>query len=577
MSFTKLIRMVVPPLILCSVALHFAAAQSDPAIKLTAGEKRWLSAHPVVRVAPDPSFAPVEWFDKKGRFQGMAKNFLELMTQRTGIQFEIVQLSNWDEVLKKARLHEVDMLSAATKTPQRAEYLNFTAPYIEIPAVIIVREDLRGPLDLKALQQKQMFVGVTSGYAEHDFLKNNHPQLNLIVVPDVTTGLKKVAFGMSDSMIASVAIATYYIKKDRIPNLRVAGETGYVYGLGFATRKDWPELNAILEKALRNIPAEKKTAILEQWISLELDLWGLIQKYLKYILSALGMAVLVGFLIWIKVLRVTVQSRTIQLHHELNERKLAQEALKLRNETMQDDLNLAAEFQLSVLPRMVDLPFLVSDYRYLPHDEVSGDIYDWYSSDDGSLNFFLGDATGHGVTAALLSMMVQIGLDGMHGNLPTNTICQNLNRLIATRDKGGKFITGVFFRITPGGELLVTNAGHPPLVVISATNPEPAIFESSSLPIGMFLELPVPYVERKYKLAPGDRIFVFTDGLTEWENMNAEQFGFDRLLDYLQENRPKSLESLFDGLMREIGKFSEGVPCNDDLTLFAFEYRQAGR
>ena len=85
---------------------------------LTLEERIWLAEHPILRLAPDPEFAPIEFIDKKGRFRGMAADFLAQVEKILGIHFTIVRLKSWDEVLRRAQTREIDMFGAATNTRQ---------------------------------------------------------------------------------------------------------------------------------------------------------------------------------------------------------------------------------------------------------------------------------------------------------------------------------------------------------------------------------------------------------------------------------------------------------------------------
>jgi len=128
-------------------------------------------------------------------------------------------------VLQHARERKVDMWGAAVATPQRLKYMNFTQPFLELPAVILVRKRVTENLNLETL--KGMKVAVISGYGIHDHILNEYPDIQLDVVPDIQTGLKKVSMGLVDAMVANIALATTYIEKEGITNLRVAGESGY--------------------------------------------------------------------------------------------------------------------------------------------------------------------------------------------------------------------------------------------------------------------------------------------------------------------------------------------------------------
>jgi len=82
-------------------------------------EQAWLSEHPIIRVAPDPYFPPIEWIDSSEAFQGIAADYTRLVEKMLGVKFQIVQCATWDEVLTKAKNRDVDMLFAAAQTPNR--------------------------------------------------------------------------------------------------------------------------------------------------------------------------------------------------------------------------------------------------------------------------------------------------------------------------------------------------------------------------------------------------------------------------------------------------------------------------
>ncbi|MFC1626219.1 transporter substrate-binding domain-containing protein [Pseudomonadota bacterium] len=91
-------------------------------------ELRWIEDHPVIRLSPDPTFQPFEFFDESGEFKGIAADYMALLEKNLGIHFEPVQLKNWPEVLDQIKAGSVDMISAVMKTNERTEYLNFSEP-----------------------------------------------------------------------------------------------------------------------------------------------------------------------------------------------------------------------------------------------------------------------------------------------------------------------------------------------------------------------------------------------------------------------------------------------------------------
>ena len=170
-------------------------------------------------------------------------------------------------------------------------------------------------------------------------------------------------------------------------------------------------------------------------------------------------------------------------------------------------------------------------------------------------------------------MMAHIGLESARDLNSTGAVIGQLNSLLAPMGLMEKFITGIFLRIGADGLLRACNAGHPPLFIIPARDIEPMRLSEGGVPLGLFSEPPVPYSEQVYQLEVGDRFFLLTDGVIEWENPEGEQFGMDRVLEFLSNRRHDRISELLQGLMEELHQFSDRRPCGDDMTLFAFQYQ----
>jgi diguanylate cyclase (GGDEF)-like protein/PAS domain S-box-containing protein len=314
-----------------AAAVAMAAAPVGTVVSLTPAERAWLAEHPVIRLAPDPDFPPIEFIDADGRYRGIAADYAALIERKLGINFTIVHLQSWDQVLEKAQRREIDMFGAASKSPQRDEYMTFTRPHIELPGVIIVRNDTDGERRLDDLQHRR--VAVVSGYIWQDLLLNDFPDLQLHRVPDLKTGLKEVSFGSVDALVANLATASWYIQREGITNLRVAGESGYFGRYAFATRKDWPELNRILEKALATITPEQHQQILQRWITVDTASPWLSRTSVAVIGGIL--VALLAILAWNRALKSQVRQRTRDLEEQLEQRLRAERALDQANNELE--------------------------------------------------------------------------------------------------------------------------------------------------------------------------------------------------------------------------------------------------
>jgi len=322
-------------------------------IALTPRERRWLANHPHLRVAPDPAFPPIEWIDSQGRFKGIAADFLALVEKKLGVRFEIVHLDSWSQVLKQVRQHRVDILSAASPSRQRRRYLRFTRPHIVLPGMIFMRNDVQGTFTLADLHGRR--VTVVAQYVWQDYLTNDYPELILIPAPSAAAALKMVSFGQVEAMVGNLATATYYLRKEGITNLRVAGKTEYFSYLSLASRKDWPMLHTLLDKALAAISPQESQAILDRWIHIRRRPWFASTKLWFGLIAGLGLMILllVGVAVINRLLSRKVSQRTKELTSELSERQRAEEALLDSEERLRllaDNLPNAMVYQIVVEP-----------------------------------------------------------------------------------------------------------------------------------------------------------------------------------------------------------------------------------
>ncbi|WP_373084515.1 ATP-binding protein [Sneathiella sp.] len=312
-----------------------SAAEAQQLPLLTGDEKVWLKAHPTITVGPDPNFAPIEYFDDKGEFKGIAADYLRLLESKLGIKFDVRHLENWKSSISKAENKEIDVWSAAVKTTQRAEYMHFSPPYLKVPAVILVRVDTtRENLTLDDLQG--MRIAVVDGYAVEDYIVNTQPELPLIKVADVKTGLQKLSFGQVDAFIGNIATAASYAESAGIGNIRVAGNSGYFYQWSLASRKDWPQLQSILTKGLNAITEGEAQEIQQKWISLGTQSPQWTAEFIFELLTFIFVLIVVGMLIWTRSLRKIVSAKTEILQQELRARREVEEELQQQKKLLDE-------------------------------------------------------------------------------------------------------------------------------------------------------------------------------------------------------------------------------------------------
>ena len=236
---------------------------------------------------------------------------------------------------------------------------------------------------------------------------------------------------------------------------------------------------------------------------------------------------------------------------------------------LEDDLDRAWLIQGEFLPKQ-NLKFngWEVSYHYEPAGRVSGDYCDLVSTDTGDLYFLIGDVSGKGVAASLLmSRLHAIFRSLIEVNLEVCDLVQRANHLFADKTMRPYYATLVCGKAAPNGEVEICNAGHPAPLLVQADGVTP--IHATGLPLGMFCQ--ETYTSTQAKVGKGDRLVLYTDGLSEARNSDDAEYGEGRLQSLLSESRELPASALIHRVLDNVREFSSGRHVTDDLTLMAIE------
>ena len=248
-----------------------------------------------------------------------------------------------------------------------------------------------------------------------------------------------------------------------------------------------------------------------------------------------------------------------------------------QKERYETELNIAAGIQEQVLPKELIVP--TGDHKFdvhammVPAREVGGDFYDYFFVDENHLALVIGDVSDKGIPAALFMMITKtlINIYAKMGECPSEVLFQ-VNDQLSRNNEAGYFAT-IWFALIDlrTGEGVSVNAGHEHPAVCRNGGSYELIRYKHNMVVGT---LPgIRYTEHPFRMEPGDKLFVYTDGVPEAVNKENEQFGTDRMLETLNRNREAGAKDLLEQMKEEIDAFAGEVPQFDDTTMLSFYYR----
>jgi sigma-B regulation protein RsbU (phosphoserine phosphatase) len=251
-------------------------------------------------------------------------------------------------------------------------------------------------------------------------------------------------------------------------------------------------------------------------------------------------------------------------------RKQAEEELQRQNQILQAELNQAAEYVRSLLPRPLT-ETVTTEAQFVPSLQLGGDAFDYYWLDADHLAVYLLDVAGHGVRSALLSVSVLNVLRSQ--SLPNTNFYQPsvvltaLNSVFQMSETGDDYFTiwyGVYNRVKR--ELVYACAGHPPALLLSDASIDTPIKElgSLSIPIGMLDE--ADFDDDSCRIPPGSTLYIFSDGVYEILQPDGQIWGLNAFIDVLTDYKKRDTGNL-EQVLHHIQSLNGDKALDDDFSL----------
>lgn len=235
------------------------AARTSSAPTLTQEEKAWILAHPVITVAVNHGWMPIEFLSEANQFRGISIDYLSHLEKILGIKFKKVSSAETPSA------ETADMLSAVSNKNllKGSRFIALDKPHLSMPVAIFVLESNQTVHSLDDLHHKKVAVFKTGAVIK--VLARHHPEIQLYKVDIAEEGLTALLTGKVDAYVGNKTIVSFVAHTQGLRRIKIAGDTPYTVSLSMAVRKDWPVLRSILQKGLAQIDADQQKSIMENW------------------------------------------------------------------------------------------------------------------------------------------------------------------------------------------------------------------------------------------------------------------------------------------------------------------------
>jgi serine phosphatase RsbU (regulator of sigma subunit)/pSer/pThr/pTyr-binding forkhead associated (FHA) protein len=267
--------------------------------------------------------------------------------------------------------------------------------------------------------------------------------------------------------------------------------------------------------------------------------------------------------------RELLQTLAIEASTVLENARLLEEERAKRQ--LEEELSLARTIQQSLLPgKLPSEGWLRASGSSVASHEVGGDYFDVTPVNPHCWCAVVADVSGKGVSSALLASLLQGALITATDHPGTlSRRIERLNRFLMDRTGGEKYATVFYGLLELDGRLSYVNAAHCPPIVVRAGG-ELSTLDATGMPVGLMEAAEFGVAEER--LAPGDKIVIYTDGVTEAQNAAGEFFGKKRLREIVTAHAAEPCQAVHDAIQQAVTEFTEGSPQSDDITLVVLEF-----
>ncbi len=271
-----LLKHLIAALLIVTTIGTVAAQSNSEEILLTEEEQVWIAEHPVITATSNTALAPFD-FMSAGQPAGLSIDYLNLIGAKVGIVIDYVNFGTWSNALEKAMNKEIDLMHTISKNEERAKYLNFSAPYFNVPIVNFGRTGSQRIYSIGDLADKR--IGIIKDHIIGEAYKKDYSYFNLIEFNTHTEAITALSQNNIDVYTGDKASIEFFIRQNNIQRIDIIGNDfvleNNIMDQRISVHKDNPILMAIINKGIAAVSSEELNAITEKWIKSDQTTQGL--------------------------------------------------------------------------------------------------------------------------------------------------------------------------------------------------------------------------------------------------------------------------------------------------------------
>jgi ABC-type amino acid transport substrate-binding protein len=257
-------KLLATQVIACLLACTTIVPANAQDLGLTEDEKTFIEEHPVIKVGGEVDWGPFDFVDEQGNYSGVANDYLNVISERTGLQFQ-VETHSFNELLNKLRAGDVDLIPAVFYSEERSRFYNFTTKYHQLAQYVFARDDAGVTADDDIAGKT---AAIVRGFMAVDLLREAYPETEVVEYDSLDDAIDAVVTYRADLLFDSIATLNFTLRQKSITNIHpvFAIKGARNFDLFMASSSRVPELASIISKVIASINEEEKEAILSRWL-----------------------------------------------------------------------------------------------------------------------------------------------------------------------------------------------------------------------------------------------------------------------------------------------------------------------